>query len=94
MRAGPKREVNAGPLDLSRLPAGGSERVVAFVEEFLRVPKGAGALKPVRLRPWQRDLIAGMYDAPRPRQGLLSILADDPLLDGRTTAPTRQAVPA
>ncbi len=73
MRAGPKREVTALPLDLTGLPAGGSARVVAFVEGFLRVPKGAGALEPVRLRGWQRDLIAGLYDEPRPRQGLLSI---------------------
>src|SRR5215207_6590070 len=73
MRAGPKRAVTAAPLDLSGLPAGGSARVVAFVEQFLRVPKGKGALAPVRLRPWQRDLIAGMFDDPRPRQGMLSI---------------------
>ncbi len=73
MRAGPKREVTAGPLDLSGLPAGGSERVIAFVEQFLKVPKGTGALQPVRLRPWQRELIAGMYDEPRPRQGLVSL---------------------
>ena len=73
MRAGPKREVTAPPLDLSGLPAGGSERVVAFVETFLTVPKGTGALKPVRLRQWQRDLIAGMFDDPRARQGLVSV---------------------
>ncbi len=73
MRAGPKREVTAAPLDLSALPAGGSERVVAFVEQFLRVPKGSGALQPVRLRAWQKQLIAGMYDDPRPRQALVSI---------------------
>jgi phage terminase large subunit-like protein len=73
MRAGPKREVTAPRLDLSGLPAGGSERVCAFVEGYLTVPKGTGALKPVRLRPWQRDLIAGMFDDPRPRQGLLSV---------------------
>ena len=73
MRAGPKREVTAAPLDLSHLPAGGSERVIAFVEGYLRVPKGTGALKPVRLRKWQRDLIAGMFDDPRPRQGMLSL---------------------
>lgn len=73
MRAGPKREVTAAPLDLSGLPVGGSERVIAFVEQFLRVPKGTGALKPVRLRGWQREIIAGLFDEPRPRQGLLSM---------------------
>ncbi len=73
MRAGPKREVTAPPLDLSGLPAGGPERVLAFVEDYLRVPKGTGARQPVRLRPWQRQLVAGMFADPRPRQGLLSI---------------------
>ncbi len=73
MRAGPKREVTAPRLDLSRLPEGGAERVCAFVEGYLTVPKGTGALKPVLLRPWQRDLISGMFDDPRPRQGLLSV---------------------
>lgn len=73
MRAGPKREVTAGPLDLSMLPAGGSERVVAFVQEFLRVTKGTGALELVRLRAWQKQLISQMFDTPRPRQGLVSI---------------------
>ena len=73
MRAGPKREVTAPPLDLSGLPEGGSDRVIAFVETFLTVPKGTGALKPVQLRQWQRDLISGMFTDPRPCQGLLSV---------------------
>jgi len=73
VRAGPKREVTAAPLDLSGLPESGSERVIAFVERFLRVPKGTGSLERVRLRDWQRDLIAGLFDDPRPRQGLLSL---------------------
>jgi phage terminase large subunit-like protein len=73
MRAGPKREVTAAPLDLSGLPTGGSERVIRFVETYLMVPKGKGALAPVRLRPWQREIIAGLFDDPRPRQGLLSL---------------------
>lgn len=73
MRAGAKRAVTAPPLDLSGLPAGGSERVIAFIEGYLVIPKGTGARKPVRLRQWQRDLIAGMFDEPRPRQALVSI---------------------
>lgn len=73
MRAGPKREVTAEALDLTGLPADGAARVVAFIEGYLRVPKGKGALELVRLRPWQRELIGRMFDDPRPRQGLLSI---------------------
>lgn len=73
MKAGPKRAVTSDPLDVSALPETGAARIVAFVEQFLTVAKGTGALKPVRLRPWQRHLVAGMFDDPRPRQGLLSI---------------------
>jgi phage terminase large subunit-like protein len=73
MRAGPKAEVTAAPLDLSALPASGGARVVAFCESYLHVPKGTGARKPLRLRDWQQDIVCGLFDAPRPRQGLVSI---------------------
>jgi phage terminase large subunit-like protein len=73
MRAGPKAEITAPPLDLSGLPEAGGARVVAFIEGYLRTPKGTGARQPLRLRDWQRDLVAGLFDDPRPRQGLVSI---------------------
>ena len=73
MRAGPKAEVTAPPLDLSALPTTGGDRVVAFVEGYLRTPKGTGARQPLRLRPWQVDIVRGLFDDPRPRQGLVSI---------------------
>ncbi len=73
MRAGPKAEITAPPLDLRPLPRSGPDRVVAFVEQYLHVPKGTGARKRLRLRPWQRSIVAGLFDDPRPRQGLLSI---------------------
>ena len=43
MKAGPKAPVTAPPLDFSDLPAPGWRRIVAFAEEYLRVPKGTGA---------------------------------------------------
>ena len=73
MRAGPKAEVTAEPLDLSELPDSGGDRVVAFVERFLLVPKGTGAKKPLALRVWQRRIVRGLFDDPRPRQGLVSV---------------------
>jgi len=73
MRAGPKAEVTAPPLDLSPLPASGGDRVVAFIEGYLRTPKGTGARQPLRLRDWQRGIVHGLFDTPRPRQGLVSI---------------------
>lgn len=77
MRAGPKAAPKGEPLPLHELPEGGSARVVAFIETYCRVVKGgkgnpAGEL--IRLRPWQREFLAAVYDPdPRPRQGLLSV---------------------
>jgi phage terminase large subunit-like protein len=67
MRAGPKRAVDASPL-----PLRGSRRrelaVARFASDYVRVPRGHGARKPLRLRPWQRSLIAATWDRrPRPR---------------------------
>jgi phage terminase large subunit-like protein len=67
MRAGPKRAVDASPLALR-----GSRRrelaVARFASDYIRVPRGHGARKPLRLRPWQRSLIASTWDwRPRPR---------------------------
>lgn len=77
LKAGPKAATATEPLDLSMLPAKRDyRRIAAFALEYLRVPKGAGALEPFRLRPWQRDEIVKTFYPPtgkRPRQGLLSI---------------------
>ncbi len=77
MRAGPKGAPKGDPLPLHELPEGGSERVAAFIETYCRVVKG-GAGNPagelIRLRPWQREILSGLYDVdPRPRQGLVSV---------------------
>jgi phage terminase large subunit-like protein len=72
-RAGPKGEVLVPPLDLRRLPASGGARVVAFCERFLTVPKGTGAKRRLKLRAWQRDIVSGLFDDPRPRHGLVAI---------------------
>lgn len=77
MRAGPKAAPSGPPLPLGDLPAGGSGRVLAFVESYGLVVKGgrgnpAGAR--LRLRPWQVAVLAGLYDqTPRPRTGLVSV---------------------
>lgn len=67
MKAGPKSAVDGSPL-----PLRGSRRrelaVSRFATDYVRVPRGHGARKPLRLRPWQRSLIASTWDArPRPR---------------------------
>src|SRR4029453_7800213 len=41
-----------------------------FPPAYMRVPRGHGARKPLRLRPWQRSLIAATWDRrPRARLG-------------------------
>ena len=77
MKAGPKGAVSTQPLDLSSLPSAGPKRVTAFCRTFLKVPKGTGALKPFILRPWQVEIVAGLFPHPntgkRPRQALCSL---------------------
>jgi phage terminase large subunit-like protein len=75
MRAGPKGTVTAAPLDLRRLPKRGGSRAIAFVERYVTVPKGTGARHRLKLRPWQREIVHGVLDVPRPRQALVSIPA-------------------
>ena len=53
--------------------ARGGARAVRFIQRHVLVPKGAGALRPLRPRPWQREIIHGVLDEPRPRQALVSI---------------------
>jgi len=75
MRAGPKAEVTAPPLDLSVLPRPAARRIDAFAREYLTVTRGKGARRPFRLRPWQKAIVGRLFPArgPRPRQGLLSL---------------------
>jgi phage terminase large subunit-like protein len=81
VKAGPKGLVEAPPLDLRRLPKLGGSRATAFVERFVRVPKGTGARRRLKLRPWQKEIVHGLFDEPQPRQGLVSI----PRGNGKTT---------
>jgi phage terminase large subunit-like protein len=67
MRAGPKPAVDGSPL-----PLRGSRRrelaVSRFALDYVRAPRGHGVRKPLRLRPWQRALIAATWDQkPKPR---------------------------
>ena len=66
MKAGPKAAVDASPLPFR--PGLGSARFAAFCWKFIVTPKGTGARKAMKLRPWQVDLVGSVLDAePRPR---------------------------
>lgn len=77
VQTGRKRRLDPDArLDLDGLPAVGGERVCAFIERFCRVTTGSRAGQPVRLRPFQREIICGLYGeagGPRKRAGYVSI---------------------
>jgi phage terminase large subunit-like protein len=75
VKAGPKGTLSAPPLDLRRLPKRGGARCIAFCERYITVPKGTGAKHRLKLRPWQREIVRGVLDEPRPRQALVAIPA-------------------
>lgn len=62
MKAGPKAAVDPSPIPF-RTKAIGSQRFSAFCAKFIKVPKGTGALTPLKLRDWQRDLVGSVLDA-------------------------------
>lgn len=67
MKAGPKAAVDDSVLPF-RARSTGSARFKKFCENFLLVPKGTGALSPLRLRDWQQELVGSVEDAdPMPR---------------------------
>ena len=79
MRAGPKGTVKADPLELSGLAAQPGGRRERFIGEYLVTPRGVGAGKPFKLRPFQREIIAGAF-APGIRTALVWI----PRANGKT----------
>lgn len=77
--AGPKKAITAPPLDLSDLPKARAPRRIAFIERFLVVPKGFGAGKPVKLRPFQKDIVRGAFG-----KGIRTALVSMPRGNGKT----------
>lgn len=70
--AGPKAAITADPLSFKGWPRDPAKRRIKFIEEFLVVPKGHGAGKPVKLRAFQKQIIVDSY-APGIRTGLVSM---------------------
>lgn len=87
MRAGPKGDVTAEPLDFTGWPRARAARRLRFVREFLVVPRGQGAGKPFRLREFQREIVRGAF-APGVRTALVSI----PRANGKTMLAAALAV--
>lgn len=87
MKAGPKAQVEAPPLDLTGWPRDRAKRREKFIREYLTVPKGHGAGKPVRLREFQQDIVRAAF-APGIRTALVSI----PRANGKTMLAAALAV--
>lgn len=67
MKAGPKAAVDDSPLPFASRKRG-AERFAAFASKYIVTPKGTGARKVMRLRPWQVELVGSVLDpSPRPR---------------------------
>jgi phage terminase large subunit-like protein len=47
--------------------------IIDFIEQFLLVPEGAHVGQPMRLRPWQKEIIAGIYDSRAVRRAIISL---------------------
>jgi phage terminase large subunit-like protein len=51
-----------------------AKRVIAFIETYLTIPEGAHVGRPVKLRPWQREIILAVYSEKRHiRRALISV---------------------
>lgn len=75
VKPGPKAARDLSPVDMRYLPKSGSKRVAGFAKRFLQVPAGHGARKSFILRPWQLEIVEGIFptQGQRPSQGLISL---------------------
>ena len=87
MRAGPKGVIVADPLTFKGYPKDPAKRRERFIGQYLVVPKGVGALEPVKLRTFQREIIREVF-RPGVRTGLVSI----PRANGKTALAAMLAV--
>jgi phage terminase large subunit-like protein len=58
VRAGPKAEITAAPLELSTLRRSGAPRVDQFAREYLKATRGKGARGPFRCEVWQKQIVS------------------------------------
>ena len=87
MKAGPKKPVDVPALDLTHLPEARAERRIAFVDEFVIVPKGVGAGESIELRDFQREIIRGAF-----ADGIRTALVSVPRANGKSALAAALAV--
>ncbi len=87
IKAGPKARIAVAPLEFKGWPRARAARRRRFVESFVLVPKGVGAGRRFRLRPWQRDIIAGGFAA-----GVRTAVVSLPRANGKSALAAALAV--
>lgn len=87
LKAGPKAAIAVEPLDFKGWPTDPAKRRARFIGKYLIVPKGKGALKPFKLRTWQRGIITGCYS-----KGIRTALVSLPRANGKTALAAALAV--
>lgn len=73
MAAGPKKAVSTAPLSTRGLPKSDPDRACAWITKYFVTPQGHGAGKALRLRPWQEEIVSGVFNNPAPRLAGLSL---------------------
>ena len=79
MRPGAKGVVTAEPLDFKGWPRNRAKRRIKFVERYVNVTKGVGAGKPLKLRDFQREIVAGAF-----AEGVRTALVSLPRANGKS----------
>jgi phage terminase large subunit-like protein len=87
VKAGPKAPVSAAPLRFAGYPSDRAGRRLRFIADYLIVPKGVGAGKPVRLRDFQVDIVNAAFAT-----GIRTALVSVPRANGKTALAAMLAV--
>lgn len=87
MKSGAKGTIDVPPLDLEGWPKARAARRKRFIREFVVVPKGKGALKPLRLRRWQTEIVDGAFG-----KAIRTALVSLPRANGKTALAAALAV--
>ena len=87
MKAGVKARIEVEPLDFTGWPRDRARRRERFIREYIIVPKGKGAGKPLRLRPWQREIVRGAF-----AKGIRTALVSLPRANGKSALAAALAV--
>lgn len=85
--AGPKAAITAEDLDLSALSKQRAKRRMDFIQAQIITPRGHGAGRPLRLHPFQKEIIRGAFG-----KGVRTALVSIPRANGKTALAAALAI--